>query len=284
MGASISYRIAYEKLSSVGVKMKRRFSRPPQVSSNSRANENSPHQGISTAVQEFKATFIFERRTLEQFRTGKPSNYKPALSYDGKSRWDTPEEKPSKVNAWKKCFDTLNSNSDVPSPKLYVRILFKILRESSLATPTLPQLTSPNMLGLVSEFLQDVVTRTRQQFVAESQRAEKAIRVNQKGSGYPFALAVYYAIADSRVGLSPLYKYCLATAAYKKLESSQPDSRDSVNLKALAKEYELMAAMDYCCLPQVYDKVWGDVIPENFRVAACGYVDSAINKQKEGVF
>lgn len=264
--------------------MKRRFSRPPQVGSKSRAPQNSAPGELSTEVQSFKDTFIFERRALEQFRTGTPSNYKPALSYDGKSRWDTPEEKPVMVNAWKKQFNALKSNPDVPEPRLYVRILFRILRESSLAMPTPSQLTSPNMLMLVSEFLQDIVTKIRQQFVAESQRAEKAIRVNEKGAGYPFDLAVYYAIVDSRVGLSPLYKYCLATAACKQLMLKQSDARDSVKLKSLAKEYELMAAMDYCCFPQLYNEVWGEVIPEAFRVAACGYVDSAISKQKKGVF
>jgi hypothetical protein len=263
--------------------MRRRFSKPPQLGSSSRAPQRSTPGELPREVQKFKYTYIFERRILEQFRTGKPSSYKPSVSWDGESRWDSPEENKPKSNTWKDTFNKLKKNPDISDPCLYVRLLFRILRESSLATPTLTQLNSPNMSLLVSEFLQDVVTKIRQQFVAESQRAEKAIRVNEKGSGYPFGLAVYYAIVDSRVGLSPLYKYCLAAAAYRKLTAKQASTQHSGKLKSLAKEYELMAAMDYCCFPKLYDEVWGEVIPERFRVAACGYVESAI-MQKEGVF
>ena len=256
--------------------MRRRYSKPPQVGSKARAPSVPAPGEVSSELKKFRDTYTFERRFLEQYRSGKPSSYNPPKV--GGSKWAGPEEPKTKGNTWEKAYLKLKNHPDVPDPCLYVRILFRILRESSLATPQVQQLVSPNMLRLVADFLQDVVIRMRQQFVAESQRAEIAIRVNEKGAGYPFGLAVYYAIVDSRVGLSPLYKYCLASEACQQLAAKKSDTRYSVTLKSLAKEYELTAAMDYCCFPKLYDEVWGNVIPSKFRVAACGYVDSAIKQ------
>lgn len=257
---------------------RRRFSRPPQVGAGSRAPSKTVKGKLPPQVEMFKKTYIFERRVLERSRSGKEVTYNPSPSLDGKSRWDTPEERRSIVSAWEKAYRKLEAAQDYTDPTRYVRILFRILRGSAVTIPTVAQLASPKMLELVGEFLQDYVLDLRQQFVAESQRAESTIRLNQKGAGYPLGLSVYYALVDPKVGLSPLFKFCLATETANILKSKNVESENCERLLRLAKQFELLAAMDYTIFPDAYDEVWGDSLPSQFRVAACSLLETAIKQ------
>jgi len=219
---------------------------------------------------------------LERFRGGREATYNPSPSLDGRSKWDTPEERRNTVSAWEKAYRKLESGQNYTDPIQFVRILFKILRGSSVAVPTVAQLATTNMLKLVGEFLPDYVLDLRQQFVAESQRAKAEIRLNRKGAGYPLGLSVYYALVDSKVGLSPLYKYCLATETAKILKSGKNDDEDCQRLLRLAKQFKLLAAMDYTLFPDAYDEIWGAAIPSQFRTEACRLLEFAIEQQ--GVF
>ena len=254
--------------------MVRRFSKQPAPKASAKpvAAGFYSSTGMPSNVSKFKSTYVFERRMLEKFRSGKEAEYNPSPSLDGVSRWDTPEEK-QKENAWIKEFKRLEGKINM-EPSTYVRMLFKVLRGSSIAIPTVGQLASSNMRELVASFIQDCMLELRQQFVAESQRAEASIRTYNKGAGYPVSLSVYYAILDSKTGLSPLYKYCLAKETARTYEGD----KHAEKLLKLAKEYELLAAMDYMLYPDKYDEVWGSVIPSNFRVAACKLLDSAMER------
>jgi len=217
---------------------------------------------------------VFERSFLEQFRGGK--KYRPSPSYDGKSKWDTPEERPLQ-NAWAAMRSKVQAKSS-KDPVAYVRILFKVLRGTSIEIPTLTQIVSPKMLLLVEEYLQDRVCDVREQFVAEGQRAKTAITIGQRGAGYPLTLAVYYAITDERNGLSPLFKYCLAVETAETGRSNDPSDPHCAKLDRLAKEWEFYAAMDYSLFPSDYDEVWGSTIPASFRVAAENLINSAVTQ------
>lgn len=257
---------------------RRRFSRPPTLNAESRAPSKTVKGKLPPKVDKFKKTYIFERRVLERFRSGHEATYKPSPSLDGKSRWDTPEERRSVVSAWEKMYRKLEQVQQYTDPVRYVRILFRILRGSSVTIPTVSQLASPKMLELVGDFIQDYVLDIRQQFVAESQRAESAIRINQKGTGYPLGLSVYYAIVDSKVGLSPLYKFCLAKETVRILKSKNAESENCERLERLAKRFELLAAMDYTLFPEAFNEVWGSTVPSEFRVAAFSLVETAIEQ------
>jgi hypothetical protein len=258
---------------------RRRFSKQPKVGAGSRAPTKTIRGQLPQAVQKFKNTYVFERRVLEQFRSGGKATYKPSPTLDGKSNFDTPEEKQKLVSAWEQAFQKLSKCQDSAEPSQFVRILFYILRGSSVSVPTVSQLASPNMLGTVSDFLQERVLSTRQQFVAESQRAQSAIRLNQKGAGYPLGLSVYYAIVDSRIGLSPLFRYCLANETARQLKARKVESENCEKLDRLAKQFELFAAMDYTLFPETYNEVWGSVIPSAFRVAAFDLLETALAGQ-----
>ena len=71
----------------------RRFSRSPQVSNQSRPAHRVELNSLPSEIQEFKQTYISERRVLERFRLGAVTLYEPAPSLDGKSKFDSPEER-----------------------------------------------------------------------------------------------------------------------------------------------------------------------------------------------
>ncbi len=252
--------------------VRRRFSKPPTIGESSRAADKVPEGDLTLAELMFKKTYVFERSFLQQFRGGE--EYKPSPTYDGKSRWDTPEEKP-KVNGWAIAYRKVESSAGMP-PSTYVRILFKVLRGSSVYTPTPTQLTSPQMLSLVHDYIPTILRNLREQFVAEAQRAKTAITIQERGAGHRRPLAVYYALTDNRVGLSPLFKYCMA---FKTADACPACEKGDVErLFRLAKSWKFDAAMDYSLFPDKYDEVWGDTIPEPFRVAVTDLIDSAIEK------
>jgi hypothetical protein len=257
---------------------KRQFSRPPMLSSTARPSGRVAPGELAPEVQHFKATYVHERRFLERFRNGETDRpYQPSTQLEGSSRYDTPEE-PEKVNQWVKVYQNLGKAQQLTTPAQYVRVVFKILRGSSLAIPTLIQLQTANLVEMVTKFLQNQGLELRQQFVTESQRARSSIVINQKGVGHSLSLSVYYAIVDSRLELSPLFKYCLAVTTSEHVRQSGMKDLHCEKLDRLAKRYEFMAAMDYTLFPDLYDAVWGKAIPTGFRVAANSMLANALEQ------
>ena len=257
---------------------KRRFTKPPSYGTGSRASDQVAPGELAPEVREFKNVYVHERRLLERFRQGSEAQpYQPAASLDGKSRFDTPEERIG-VNQWKVCWDRLDKAQNQISPSQYVRVLFRILRGTSLAVPTLLQLATAPTLELVKEYLKDNEMDFRQQFIAETQRARSSIVISQKGSGYSLALSVYYAIVDPRLELSPLFKYCLAATTSEHLRRVGILDAHCEKLDTLAKQFEFLAAMDYTLFPDLYNRVWGKVIPAEFRVAASSLLRAALQQ------
>jgi hypothetical protein len=135
---------------------RRRFSVAPKIGTGSRASKRTIRGELPADVQKFKNTYVFERGVLQRFREGvDASGYSPSPSLDGKSRWNTAEEKTNIVSAWESAYAKLNKAQKFTDPCKFVRILFHILRGSSVSIPTVSQLSTPNMLELVGEFLQD---------------------------------------------------------------------------------------------------------------------------------
>lgn len=252
-----------------------RFRPQPQFGQNARAPAVDSDK---SAVVEFKNTYVQERRILERLRGGsRAAEYKPAASLDGASNLLSPEASKTS-NAWLEAYKKLKALQSFATPAQYVRILFSILRGSSLAVPTVRQLTTPLFLELVSEHLSRKEEEMRNEYVAETQRAKSAILINQKGVGYPLPLAVYYALVDRNVELSPLLKYCLAFTTAQQHNAKGVYSSYCEKLIKLAKQYEFMAALDYAVFPDLYDTVWGNAIPDNLRVTADSLKGSAVEQ------
>ncbi len=250
-----------------------KFSRPPVPNLNSRPSANSFNE-LPAEVQLFKDTYIQERRVLERFRQGSDvSVYQPASSLDGKSKFDSVEERKT-TNQWQAMYKKLRQLQHL-EPTNYVRILFYILRGSALAVPTLKQLASPKTIEMVLDGYQKIEDDLRWQFLAESQRIKTAIVISQKGDGYPLSLAVYYALTDSRLELSPLFRYCIAASTCVRLLQSDKKDPHIKKLDKIAKQFEFLAAMDYTLFPRLYDAVLGKIIPADFCVAAADIVSAA---------
>jgi hypothetical protein len=261
----------------VRVMSKRKFSRPPQIGSHARPAGRVDADSLPPEVEEFKQTYITERRLLERFRNPEATPYTPAASLDGKSMFDSPEER-SKENQWLLAYKKLCKLQDVTAPTFFVRVLFKVLRSSSLAVPTVQQLASPGMVDLVVECVKALPVELRAQFISETQRATSAIRLHQKLGSSSFPLAVYYAIVDFRLGLSPLFKYCLAVTTVEKVQKNNDDSVHCGKLENLAKQYEFLALLDYTLFQDSYNEIWQDAIPERLRVAAKSFMATALGQ------
>jgi len=250
-----------------------KFSRPPIPNLNSRPSADSFNE-LPAEVRLFKDTYIQERRVLERFRQGSSvSVYQPASSLDGKSKFDSLEERKT-TNQWQAVHKKLGLLQHL-KPTNYVRILFYILRGSALTVPTLNQLAAPKTIEMVLDSFQKIEDDLRWQFIAESQRIKTAIVIYQKGDGYSLSLAVYYALADNRLELSPLFKYCIATSTCERLLQSDKKDPHIKKLNKIAKQFEFLAAMDYTLFPQLYTAVLGKIIPADFCVAAAGIVSAA---------
>jgi hypothetical protein len=250
---------------------KYKFSRSPMPGLNSRASSENEATGLTTEVQLFKDVYIQERQVLDRFRKGEFAvAYQPASSLDGESKFNTPEERKT-TNQWQAMYKKLEQMKQL-NPIHYVRVLFYILRGSALTVPSLGQLAAPNTVELVLDFLKKPEDDVRRQFIAESQRTKTAIVILQKGSGYPLSLSVYYALIDSRLELSPLFKYCVATSTCKSLLNTDPHIE---KLNKIAKQFEFLAAMDYTLFPQLYTAVLGELVPASFCVAAAEIVSAA---------
>ena len=257
---------------------RRQFSRPPMVGTDAKAPTRAARGELATEIQQFKNTYVHERRILERFRQGDAATtYKPAASLDGKSRFNSPEE-PTTTNQWDQMYHQLERLQPHVRPTHYVRVMFKILRGSALAIPTLKQLATVPMQEMVAEYLKANELELREQFVTESQRAKSSITINQKGVGHSLALSVYYAIVDTRLELSPLFKYCLATTTCAYIRQGKIEDSHCEKLDRLAKRFEFLAALDYTVFPDLYDQVWGNAIPAGFRVAAFSILAAALEQ------
>jgi hypothetical protein len=248
----------------------RKFSRAPRPGPSARPKVNRQFQ----VVEVFKNTYIQERRVLERFRGGPAvAVYKPSPSLDGATVTESPEDKPRK-NAWQQAYNKIKASQNFTDPVQYLRILFRVLRGSSLAIPFVNQLATPTLLEMVNNHFTNRNRELRVEFLAESQRARTAILIAQKGSGQSLSRAVYSAIVDSRLELSALFKYCLAVSTSEHCEKHNIDNSSCKRLDDLAKQHEFLAALDYVTFSDLYDQVWGNTIPENFRVVAKKLLES----------
>ena len=150
-------------------------------------------------------------------------------------------------------------------PEHYLRVLFHILRGSSLYVPTVKQLSAPATAKMVLGHETKKTDNVSQQLRSETQRAKMEVKILTAGSGYSTDVAVYYTLASRRVGLSPLYKYCLASETVRILSTEGQNCENIERLEEFVERNAFLAAMDYMVFPDVYDDIWGDLIPKGFR-------------------
>ena len=231
---------------------------------------------LDTRIEKFKKVYVHERRLIEQLQKGGNANYKPPASLDGISRFDTPEARTA-VNEWQKAYANLHAKFPELEPVSYIRVLFKILRGSSLATPPIQQVSNIKYLDLVRDYIKNQKKQLLSEFRSEVQRANTAIVIHEKGSGHPFSLSVYYALLDVSLNLSPMFKYCLAEMTIRDLRAKKKLDRHCEKLQKLATQWELLAALDYTVFAADYDEIWGVTIPKEFKSKAFHILELALD-------
>lgn len=237
-------------------------------------NGIAPKSKTDQNVATFKTIYVHERRILERVQKG-TSHYKPSPSLDGESRFNTPESKVA-VNEWAKAYYSLKDKIPELDPKLYIRVLFKLLRRSDIPVPTVQQVGHIKYVDLVRDYIKEQQKQILSEFRSEVQRANIAVTINTKGTGYPFTLSVYYALLDNNLDLSPLFKYCLAQTTVDQLRAKRKCDSHCEKLEKLATQWELLAALDYTVSASDYDAIWGVAIPKEFKTKAFLLLERAI--------
>lgn len=244
----------------------------PKAGARSRSIESMP-----PAIQEFRATYVYFRRQAEAMQSaGGSHRYAPAASLDGLPRSQSVEDRPPK-NAWVAAYNSLQA-ADLGglTPTAYVRMLFHTLRGSSVALPTVHQLTAKSFIELVLESAREFRRELQERFVSTEQRFRNAVHGLAYGQRVSLPVAMYYTIMDPRTGLSSLFCYCSLRAALKGATEAERRTEDYLRLARLADQLVAEAADEYSLAPDIYDEVWGTVIPDGFRVMALPLTQKAV--------
>jgi hypothetical protein len=262
------------------------FSKPPRPTSKSKPAPSLGQEHLAPAdksVALFKSFYVVERRVLDAVRLGNVETpYNPSKKLDGGKLYDTPEEK-VKRNEWATAYEKLIAAAKPTPPVQYLRVLFFLLRGTSVATPTVVQLASKNNLEMVSDFLKLKYSNLQSRFISESSRARTAIVYssgNKPDSVQELLPAVYSTVLDTRLELSALFRYCLAADILDKVTNVAPAivNQNIVfsRLKDYSEKIAFLAAWDYTVFPEIYDRVYGKTLPDSFKKLASTMVQDAV--------
>ncbi len=231
----------------------------------------------------FKALYIYSRRTVESLQssvTQRERQYQSSPTWDGGTRSGSLEEKPKK-NQWVEVYRKLQPLLSLHNltPSAYLRMLFWLLRPGATAIPTPQQLPSPLYLEKVFKAMEDWTLELQSNFSGETQRAQRALQFELKANGAKtLSCAVYRVIITRTLGLSALFCYCMACTTVKATEAQGEEDPSRRQLVELLPQLLPHAAEEYSVCPKVYDAIWGDVIPADFRTAAVQLVQAAIKQ------
>jgi len=249
------------------------FSADPKLSINSRNIPARANTAIpQTDIALFKNIYVAERRFLTQLQHGDKASYHPAKSLDGTE--ETLEDK-AKPNEWIKAYNNISALKITTTPVHYVRILFRLLRVSSLAIPTVAQLTSTANLELVREHLDNLSAFIQIEYLAAIRRTKLSVSVNAKTE--EIHNAVLRSVLDERLQLTPLFKYCLL---HDTSTNSNLIEADRKKLEEVRDRFEEVAALEYTVFPATYDSVWGKAIPTHFKNKATDIVARITKKDR----
>lgn len=253
------------------------FSRAPRLNVNARPNSvkviKASDNVLKPGVDKFKNTYVAERRLLLFLREGSSSTYHPAKSWNGSP--GTLEDK-AKPNLWNKAYESIQQLNVTQTPEHYVRIMFRLLRGRAIPIPTLAQLTSTVYFELVCDYLKDLEWNLRTEYISALKRTTTNISLNIKNKD-DSATAVMRAVFDDRLQLSPFFKYCLL---HNTVETTTVTEEQKVKLLELAARFEELAALEYTVFPQLYDSIWVQVIPPEFKKTAAEQVAKIMQQDK----
>lgn len=235
-----------------------------------RPTESARLADLTPDIRRFRAAYVMERRIVEQIRDPHAPLYYPSGSLSGRPRFRSLERK-TPTDKWALTYAKLCQAQNLV-PWQYVRVLFSALRYTDMPVPQVVQLASDKYLSLFISHLHTIEETLEVRTRSEYQRANMKISLLKNGGGHSFEKAVYYALVDRDLGLSPVFKYALATAAAacSRLQAPLGPEQTKVveKLEQLGRDSERLAALDYAVFPELYDRIWGTRLPDRLRLRA----------------
>ncbi len=226
------------------------------------AKKSAPQPPESTPVVRgtwlgVKTAYTLERRNWETLKTGKPSGYRPAATYDGAGP-KTIEgvavvEKP-KANRWQ-LFERWCAANKVDASE-FIRYVFRHLPPSTDNPPEPFQLGTPTNLARWRKGKPAMEEEFRQSLDRQSKVAKREITVHQAVHEETYEDACLLTVGSSHLSLTPLFRFCLATNV------------GTPRLRSVAGSYESRAIMELQRFRRLYMKTWAAVLPKGFAARA----------------
>lgn len=237
---------------------------------------------MSAEARAVKIAYTVYRNVYQQQMEPGTADYVPAQSLSGAAKGLSIEDKiPS--NTWVDLVDKyacMSMPRDLSVDK-YVCLLFWLLRGRGIAIPTPRQLFSESYVGLVMEFWKDKEKLISLDFTSQVKRLQNDIIIGTNGEGISYVHSVYRTIVDKSKSYTALFRYAVARGTISSVSSSAlrvGDTKYIELIDKLARKYQILASLEYTLFPDLIEKVWGKVLPTNFRADAEADLASVIRR------
>lgn len=201
-----------------------------------------------------KVAYMQERGRWETMKAGKVVQYQPPGSYDGRGAV-TDEDNNVIEKAREPIWDKLVAwceKRDIP-PEEYVRQCFKLLKMSRSNAPEPKQLMGDVYLDKWEETKDKREDEVKLELRIQKEIALRHLTVHMKVYERSSEVAQITVIAEgATLGLSPLFRYCLAVAG------------DTKDIRRMAKRLLAEAVLQFESSRKLYKRHWKEVLPEGF--------------------
>lgn len=199
---------------------------------------------IEQLANYIRTKYIYERRVFETSKTGVPSTY-------GKGNMDTwdggiDKKGVNKPNIWLKIAKVVINNE--LDPDILVHLLFS--NHNGYSAPTPNMMLNQELLELakkekdiILQQLQLAIKLEMEKLVMIANEVRETTKVNED-------VALRAALNSPSMEISPLVRYCMAVSS---------------NNFDVADKYFNQAVIQYMSKKSLYDKVLGEIIPDELR-------------------
>lgn len=204
-------------------------------------------------AQQLRNTYIFQRRAYLQALTGKESLWLPPRTEKGQKGAPENPEIGKRPDQWLHITRTLMAQKI--NPIEYVNRIFAGLIGKNRRAPEPGALLSANWINFHRHR-----SRVAPEEIAVALRSQRQVAADYilslQSPKVSMLQATIEVLEDDDIPLSALFRYCLAV--------SMPE----VEVQPVARFYQGAAALQYIPSAQIYNRVWKELIPAEFRELA----------------
>lgn len=197
--------------------------------------------------------YCVQRSRWESIRERAVIVYKPPESYDGRPPITVDGElvlDKAKPSIWRKLADWFAERQI--NPDVYMRVQFASLPQDARRVPEPAQIISDRYLQVWSVGKDDIANRVRLALRNEKGIADDKITSFQSKYGFKAEDAYAGTLTLATLGLSPLFRYCLAR------------SIRGERFKKIARRWRRMAVLQYMAERHFYLELWASILPKGF--------------------